>query len=320
MTLPKPFVFVLMPFAEEFDDIYKLGIKPACVEAGAYAERADEQIFEGSILEQVYNQISKADIIVADMTDRNPNVFYEVGYAHALGKKVILLTQREDDIPFDLLHYPHIIYENKIADKLLPELAKRVRFFIENPDLGADAGSILTQLEFYMDETKLGDISVIHPESLGVRKPASFEEPDKHFGDGPEVHNFSSIFVIHNSINKYIRNTQFKLGIVAPPAFSYFTLERESQKEFYRSSLIQFPDMQQNLHIFAYEFTLLPDAWEKLELYAGFEKLPYGSEHEIAFRIFTDIGTTDIPVLLNLSNSYFDERLDELLSQSPNVE
>ena len=92
-TLPKPFVFVLMPFDEKFDEVYKLGIKPACEDAGAYAERVDEQIFKESILERIYNQIAKADIFVADMTGRNENVFYEVGYAHALGKHVILLTQ-----------------------------------------------------------------------------------------------------------------------------------------------------------------------------------------------------------------------------------
>lgn len=62
-TRPKPFVFVLRPFASEFDDIYQLGIKVACDKAGTYAERVDEQIFQGSILERVYNQISKADII-----------------------------------------------------------------------------------------------------------------------------------------------------------------------------------------------------------------------------------------------------------------
>lgn len=82
-TAPKPFVFVLMPFAQEFDDIYKFGIKGAAQEVGAYAERVDEQMFVEGILERIFNQISKADVIVADMTGRNPNVFYEVGYAHA---------------------------------------------------------------------------------------------------------------------------------------------------------------------------------------------------------------------------------------------
>jgi len=111
-TAPKPFVFVLMPFKEDFDDIYELGIKEAAKEVGAYAERLDEQIFTEGILERIFNQISKADVIVADMTGRNPNVFYEVGYAHALGKIVLLLTQKADDIPFDLKHKQHIIYGN----------------------------------------------------------------------------------------------------------------------------------------------------------------------------------------------------------------
>ena len=83
-TAPKPFVFVLMPFSEEFDDVYKLGIKPACHDAGAHCERVDEQMFSESMLERIYNQIAKADLLVADMSGKNENVFYEVGYAHAL--------------------------------------------------------------------------------------------------------------------------------------------------------------------------------------------------------------------------------------------
>ncbi|MCB8814690.1 hypothetical protein [Desulfosporosinus shakirovi] len=91
---PKPFVFVLMPFTTVFDDVYKVAIKPACYDAGAYCERVDEQYFDGSILDRIYNQITKADFVVADMTGKNPNVFYETGYSHALGKRVILLTRR----------------------------------------------------------------------------------------------------------------------------------------------------------------------------------------------------------------------------------
>ena len=66
-TKPKPFCFVLMPFDDAFDDTYELGIKDACKKAGAYCERVDEQLYEGSIVERIYNQIDKADFIVADM-------------------------------------------------------------------------------------------------------------------------------------------------------------------------------------------------------------------------------------------------------------
>lgn len=131
-TKPKPFVFVLMPFHKDFDDIYELGIKAACHEAGAYCERVDEQKFDETILQRVYNQIAKADIVVAEMTGRNPNVFYETGYAHALNKRVILLTRDASDIPFDLHVYSHIIYQGQIA-KLKAELKDRIRWCIENP-------------------------------------------------------------------------------------------------------------------------------------------------------------------------------------------
>ena len=97
--MSKPFVITLMPFDEGFNDIYKLGIKAVCEDEGAYCERVDEQIFQGSILDRIINQISKADIIIGDMSGRNPNVFFEVGYAKALDKKVILLTSKTEDIP-----------------------------------------------------------------------------------------------------------------------------------------------------------------------------------------------------------------------------
>lgn len=75
-TAPKPFAFVLMPFDDAFNDIYQLGIKEACKEVNIFCERVDEQIFDkGTILDRIYNQITKADIIIADLSGRNPNVF-----------------------------------------------------------------------------------------------------------------------------------------------------------------------------------------------------------------------------------------------------
>jgi nucleoside 2-deoxyribosyltransferase len=118
-----------MPFDASFDDIYKFGIKGAAEDAGAYAERVDEQIFTEGILERVFNQINKADVVVADMTGRNPNVFYEVGYAHALDKIVLLLTQNSADIPFDLKHHQHVIYEGRI-EALREELVRRLKWAI----------------------------------------------------------------------------------------------------------------------------------------------------------------------------------------------
>jgi hypothetical protein len=129
-TSPKPFIFVLMPFKSEFRDIYQLGIKGAAEAAGAYTERVDDQIFQEGIMERIYNQISKSDIVVADMTGQNPNVFYEVGYAHALNKIVLLITQEANDIPFDLQHRQHIVYGKSITE-LKNQLIPRIEWAIE---------------------------------------------------------------------------------------------------------------------------------------------------------------------------------------------
>lgn len=149
-TAPKQFIFVLMPFEEKFDDIYTYGIKGAAEDANAYAERVDEQIFTEGILDRIFNQISKADVIVADMTDRNENVFYEVGYAHALGKIVLLLTQNADDIPFDLKHRPHTVYGGKI-ETLRGELTKKIIWAI---DESKKQGIINSSERFFVSTSK----------------------------------------------------------------------------------------------------------------------------------------------------------------------
>ena len=128
-TQPKSFVFVLMPFDSQFNDIYKFGIKGAADDVGAYAERVDEQMYTGGILDRIFNQISKADVVIADMTGRNPNVFYEVGYAHALGKVVLLLTQNTADIPFDLKDRPHTVYGGQI-DTLRTALVPKLQWAV----------------------------------------------------------------------------------------------------------------------------------------------------------------------------------------------
>lgn len=125
--IAKPFAFVLMPFDTEFDDIYRLGIQAVATECDVVAERVDEQSFSETILERIYRQIDAADFVIAEMTGRNPNVFYEVGYAHARDKLCTLLTQTADDIPFDLKHHRHIVYGKSIAE-LKKKLAIEIKW------------------------------------------------------------------------------------------------------------------------------------------------------------------------------------------------
>lgn len=127
------FAFVLMPFHDNFNDIYRLGIKETANAVGIKAERVDEQIFREGMLDRIYRQIDVSDIVIADMSDQNANVFYEVGYAHGREKLCILLTKDAADIPFDLKHYRHIVYGNSIDNlrKLLTEELKWAKTYIE---------------------------------------------------------------------------------------------------------------------------------------------------------------------------------------------
>lgn len=115
--------FVIMPFSKEFDDIYQLGIKETAKNEKVTAYRLDEELFEEGMLEKIYKEIENSDFIIADLSNKNANVFYELGYAHAIGKLTILLTQNSEDIPFDLKHKRHIIYGNSI--KHLQEQLKK---------------------------------------------------------------------------------------------------------------------------------------------------------------------------------------------------
>jgi hypothetical protein len=103
--------FVLMPFGSKWSrPLFEKHIVPACTREGFSALRADDIYGVSGIMQQVWLYVNRARIIIADLTTRNPNVFYEVGLAHALGKDVILTTQTMDDVPFDLRAIRCIVY------------------------------------------------------------------------------------------------------------------------------------------------------------------------------------------------------------------
>jgi len=103
--------FVLMPFGNYFDTYYAKVIKPSVAKGGLVAVRADEIYGAGAIIDDIHRSILNASICIADVTGRNPNVSYELGMAHALGKPVLIITQDIKDIPFDYQHLRAITYD-----------------------------------------------------------------------------------------------------------------------------------------------------------------------------------------------------------------
>ena len=105
-------VFVLSPFLEPFNTIYEDHIKPSVERIqGLSCLRADDIYDNRPIIEDIWRYTNEARILIAELTGRNPNVFYETGVAHTVGKEVILITQSMDDVPFDLKHLRCIVYE-----------------------------------------------------------------------------------------------------------------------------------------------------------------------------------------------------------------
>ncbi|MBK7583329.1 MAG: hypothetical protein IPI67_24450 [Myxococcales bacterium] len=105
--------FVLMPFGNDakLQEVFADQIAPTIAAAGLKCMRADDIYDTQPIIESIWENIMRARLLVADLTGRNPNVFYELGIAHTVGKDVILLSQNIDDVPFDLRHLRIILYE-----------------------------------------------------------------------------------------------------------------------------------------------------------------------------------------------------------------
>lgn len=108
--LPEPdLVAVMMPFGREFDPVFE-AVKRACASAALRCLRADDIWEESAIIQDIFNLVFRAQVVVVDFTGKNPNVMYETGIAHTLGKHVVPISQSLDDVPFDITHHRVLKY------------------------------------------------------------------------------------------------------------------------------------------------------------------------------------------------------------------
>jgi hypothetical protein len=135
----RPRCFVIMPFAAEFNDIFRV-IRETVESQGYECIRADERYIVGTVMNDVNEQIEQADLIVADLTGKNPNVYYEVGYAAALRKPVIQIAQSADDLPFDVRHMRTFPYSTQILGdrKLAHNLGEAIRAATGSTPIASD--------------------------------------------------------------------------------------------------------------------------------------------------------------------------------------
>jgi hypothetical protein len=129
-SAPRPKIFVVMPLRGWEPTSVFYAIKSAAEALKAEVVRVDKQVFSGDIMEQVYGGIKGANVIVADISNSNPNVMYEIGYAYSFRKILVLLKGDDSDPPFDIRQFQRIRYEQDM-DALERKLVEVFKAAIE---------------------------------------------------------------------------------------------------------------------------------------------------------------------------------------------
>lgn len=130
--------FVIMPISDvdgyekgHFDRVYEYLIKPACIDAGYTPQRADDTSKANVIIVDILQKILECDMAICDLSSRNPNVFYELGFRQAFNKKTVLIIDRKTERPFDTSNIRTLKYnENLRVDEVkntVPEIVKSIK-------------------------------------------------------------------------------------------------------------------------------------------------------------------------------------------------
>ena len=145
MDYEKPTAFVVMQYGKNYDDLYYDVILKVCEKNGYNVYRADEGVGTGLILNDIIESIKNSSIIIADISPNNPNVFYEIGFSHALNKPTILLNEKNirDHLPFDVSGFRTIFYDNSIGGK--KEVEDKLEKFIRNINANIPSTSITSK-------------------------------------------------------------------------------------------------------------------------------------------------------------------------------
>lgn len=207
--------FILMPFNENFDSIYG-HIKKALNDNGYVCNRADEILGSKPIMNTILNEILKSQYILADLTNQNPNVFYELGVAHTFkdAQNIILITQKVQDIPFDIRHINNIVYDPVNIKYLTSSIIRTLKQntylmgFYEALQQRNIIGIIHDNKEEFVDylQGNLGDLLEISTDILsGQIADLKEDDIDRFFNKLLSVINIAIKDGSHNFLNGILR-------------------------------------------------------------------------------------------------------------------
>ena len=155
--LPKKRCFVIMPFSDtasckkdQWTEIFNATIKKV-VEDPRYNYECFRACLDiGNVVKDILKNLNKADVVIADLTDRNPNVFYELGVRHALRDMTILITQSMDHVPFDLRHYALVEYD-WTTENGRKEFKTRIHRILDLVEKEPNAPDLISPVHEYLD-------------------------------------------------------------------------------------------------------------------------------------------------------------------------
>lgn len=164
---PSDVCFVIMPFGGRLDAYYSTIYCPAIEAAGLEPHRADDLFRPSTIVNDIWAYTKKAKVMLADLTGKNANVFYELGLAHALAKPVILVAESMEDIPFDLRALRIILY-----DKNAPDWGRVLGEKIENALSEVLASPVAAVLPAFLEvrETQRPSVSPEQKELIEIKQ------------------------------------------------------------------------------------------------------------------------------------------------------
>lgn len=241
--------FVVMPFNSEFNKIFSEVIRPVCEELGYEVNKADSIDSHRNILEDIVKGISDADLLIADLTTSNPNVFYEVGIAHGLGIPTYLITQDLEEVPFDLRAYEIMEYSTEFTeiDKLEEELRevgeKHFEGEIEFGSPVSDFTDVSISIQGTVEEgeeEKEEDVQKETEPERGVLEYASeAEERRSNLESNIEEigENTSSLAGRLNEIASNVQNTKEERGRISPKKANKLAREAANEINSYTNSV-----------------------------------------------------------------------------------
>jgi hypothetical protein len=194
----KEICFTIMPFGGWFDTYYETIFLPAIEDAGLEPHRADDLYRPSTITQDIWTYTKRAKLILADLTGKNPNVFYELGMAHALAKPAILVTETLGDVPFDLRALRVIEYSKLDPDwgsALQTKIRKSIAEVLKSP-----AEAVLPAFLNVKDSTEKPTITKQEKDIVEIKQDLERLQrelqsrsrrvdspPDRHAADGEDV-------------------------------------------------------------------------------------------------------------------------------------